>query len=107
MLCRSFGFGGDRKASVEGLYGVLRALKRGEWPQPLPDRVNPIRRKLRAHVESTWKFSAYRMECPAKTSPQACMLCSDGQVLACYLFGNNKTILDRIVLEEENGKGRT
>lgn len=105
MLTRAFGLGGDRRAPAEELKRALEALQAGQAPKPLADKITAIRRNVMRYVAKRWRVEAYRLGCPASEDPNNCMSCSDGQVLACYLFGNNKAKIDALAEEaEENDR---
>jgi len=91
--CRAAGLGGDWRASKAQLD---EALQTGV---PLPDKVSPIRKKLLRYVRRTFSTCRYLWDCDAANDPSACLHCSDGMVIACYLYGENKKFLDK---EERN-----
>jgi len=99
LLTRAFGLGGDRRASVEELKQALEGLRAGKAPLPLPDKITRIRSNVMRYITKRWRVESYRLGCPAKEDPNSCISCSDGQVLACYLFGNNKVKIDDLAEE--------
>lgn len=111
-ITRASGLGGDHTCSKEELIEILNKNlevieesyrdtlgAEGFGADPLRNNVNDIRRKLLKFMEKRWRIERYRFSCPAKEDPEGCYLCSDGQLWACYLFGNNKKIIEEIADE--------
>lgn len=90
ILCRACGLGGDRTYSKEELIEALHSRKK------LENNIEGIKKKLLAFMAKRWEAEHYRYDCPAREAPDNCMFCSDGQILACYLFGNNQEIIDEV-----------
>lgn len=87
--CRACGLGGDWRASSEQLQEAIAERKK------LPDKITPIRKRILAYVNRAFPYYRYLWDCGAAEDPSACHRCSDGMVIACYLFGDNKKVLDK------------